>query len=148
LIGGVPFAAEGKMRDMLRRSVRKVLAGATGSGALLFAYWGAGGRWGVAAASSPGFSPPSALMWTTALLLVAWTMMMLGPIDASRGEVLRRLSRLACCVTSVALLLIASTFLQSEILWVRLVCGSVMMMAAGATLLVRDETAVRRLFVW
>ena len=138
------------MRGTLRRSVRKALAGATGAGALLYAYWGVGGRWGVVAASSPGFSPPPALMWTTALLLVAWTMMVLGPINARGGDVLRRLSQIACCVISIALLLIALMFLQSENLWVRILCGAVMLLlAAGAALLVRDETqARRRLFSW
>jgi hypothetical protein len=137
------------MLNTLRRRMRQVLAGATGAGALLFAYWGMGGRWGVAAASTPGFSPPPPLMWTTALLLVVWTMLVLGPVGVGGGDAMRRISRLACCVMSIALLLIALMFLQSEVLWVRIVCGlATLLMAAGAALLVRDEPRAARVFSW
>jgi hypothetical protein len=147
LMGGVYVDEEGEMLNALQRRVRKVLAGATGAGALLFAYWGVGGKWGMAAASGPAFSPPPVLMWTTALCLGAWTVFVLGPAGVGGGDAMRRWSRLVCCVISIALLLIAATFLQSEDLWARIVCGPVtLLLAAAAALLVRDETPARRLF--
>jgi len=138
--------------NSMRRRAGMVLASALGAAALVVVYWALGGTWGLAAMmDDPGpFRPPPPLMWTSALLLGGWVMIVLGAVGTWGGDRVRRFCRWACCVIAFALLGIGSSFHEAQGVWERMIIAPfVLLLSLAAALLVFGESRTRRrLFPW
>jgi Protein of unknown function (DUF3995) len=143
------------MWNTVRRWAGTLLAGALGGFTLLFAYWAAGGNWGLMAAmGDPGdpFRPPAWLMWPVALCLASWALIVTGATHEWGGPRIRAFLKLACWVIAVALFEVALGSFQGQEAWERLMFGPLVLLLSITAVVValglrRPRPTRRRMFL-
>jgi hypothetical protein len=140
------------MWNTVRRRVGMLLAVSLGVFALFFAYWAAGGSWGLAQITGWPGAPLRGLwlFWLPALLLVAWILIVLGATREWGGVRARGFCKFGCWVMAVAFFEVALQSFQARAAWERLMFGPLTLLlslaAAVVALGVRQVRQTRRMF--